>query len=164
MTDFGELAESLEGMAPEAIATVKSFFEKELASKEQQFKDAMEKKYGVAPAVMADAETVVKDVAPVAVKAVDDALPQSAQDVINGLLSRINSLESSLKSVQSGNANKTEVMGQGDPIPHTLFLEDGSVVQNHPGVATHYSVTVPATATEDEQESVKRVIAAYPTA
>lgn len=86
---------------------------------------------------------------------------KSQADVIAELQSQLNALQAQLnaKSVQD---SAPLVMEGGTPVPHTLFLDDGTVVQNHEGLATHYSVTVPATATQDEHEEIHKVVAAYP--
>jgi hypothetical protein len=55
------------------------------------------------------------------------------------------------------NDPQSVVPGSGEPVPHNLFLDDGTVIKNHGGVATSYSTT-----NADGSESVRKVVAAYP--
>lgn len=163
MASFEEIIKDLEGVIPPSVI---SSLEDAVKAKSEEFIKAAEDKFGVAPAVVSDVTAAVKDAAPAAAQAVEDALPPSAAALVETLTSQLKALQAQVDSLKTqGAANQTTVIGgQGEPVLHTLFLEDGTVVQNHPGIATHYSVTNPATATSDATDTVKRVIAAYPTA
>jgi len=168
MAGIEDVLKDLEGaIAPEALKTLAEKLKGVVSEKEQEFTKAAEEKYGIKPALISDVEKTVEDAAPAAAKAVEDALPADLKGFISDLLSQVQALTTQVAALKASGGvenQTTAVMGQGEPVPHTLFLEDGSIVQNHPGVATHYSVTNPATATEDETETVKQVVACYPTA
>jgi hypothetical protein len=147
MSDISVLLSGIEGLAPEAISALENY----VKGKEQEFQAAAEAKYGIKPSVVSDVETVVKDAAPL----IQDAV-EKVPDVA-ALLARIESLQSQITSLSTP-TTETVLAGGGPPVPHTLFLEDGSVVKNHGGIATQYSTTDPTTGAE----TVRKVIAAYP--
>jgi hypothetical protein len=60
---------------------------------------------------------------------IDPALLQS-------LLKRLDDLESAAKNQNAANPDAPE---GGAPVPHHLHLADGTVVTDHPGLATHYA-------------------------
>lgn len=146
MSELTSILSGVEGLAPEAIAAIENL----IKSKEAELTTALEAKYGVKPSVISDVEHVVADAAPVVEKAVPG---------LEDLIARLNSLEQQNNQLKAQIANPEQVIasGGGDPVPHTLFLADGSVVKNHGGLATHYSTTNP-----DGTENVQQVIAAYP--
>ena|SRR6185312_17247891 len=161
MASIEEILKSLESVVdPNILASVESKLKDEVSNLEEKFTKAAEEKYGIAPSVVSDVEQTVRDAAP----AVESLLPQAAQDAIKNLLAQVTALTAQVDALKQGNAanQTTVVMGQGEPVPHNLFLDDGSVVKNHPGLATHYSVDVPATSTSDATTVTRTVVAAYP--
>jgi hypothetical protein len=151
MSEISEVLSGIEGLAPEAIAAIEGY----VKNKEAQLTENLETKYGVKPAVISDVEAVAQDVAPAAVKAVESV---GGED-LKALIARLTSLEQQNSQLQAKIANPEQVVasGGGDPVPHNLFLADGSVVKNHGGVATEYSTT-----NADGTENVQKVVAAYP--
>jgi hypothetical protein len=165
MTGISGILKDLEGViSPENLKVLAAKFEEELKSKEQEFISAAEQKYGVPPAVVSDIEQTVKDAAPAVADKVESLLPPEIVALIKSQAAQLDALQTQINSLKSQNAanQTTVVMGQGEPVLHNLFLDDGSVVKNHPGLATHYSVDVPATATSDATSVVRTVVAAYP--
>lgn len=150
MSELSDILSGIEGLAPEAISAIENL----VKSKETELQTSLEAKYGVKPSVISDVEHVVEDAAPIA-----DKIPG-----VQELLDRLSSLEAQLAEEKAKAANPEQVIpsGGGDPVPHNLFLDDGTVIKNHDGIATHYTVTVPATATSDATELVRKVVAAYP--
>jgi hypothetical protein len=147
MTDVSSILSGVEGLAPEAIAAIENL----IKAKEAELTASLETKYGVKPSVISDVQTVAADVAPAVEKAVEPTMQE--------LLARLNSLEQQNAQLTQQIQNPEQVIasGGGDPVPHTLFLADGSVVKNHGGLATSYSTTNP-----DGSENIQKVIAAYP--
>lgn len=151
MSEISDLLSGIEGLAPEAIAAIEGL----VKSKESELSATLEAKYGVKPAVISDVETAVSDVAAPAVAKAESV----AGDDLESLIARLTSLEQQNVQLKAQIANPEQVIasGGGDPVPHNLFLDDGSVVKNHGGLATSYSST-----NADGTESVRKVIAAYP--
>ena len=144
LTDAGEITAEVAAKNPAIL----KWLEDQFAAKEAEFKAEWEKRFGATPAV-APTPVVTQDT--------------SQADVIASMQSTIKALQDQLNAQKAAPTNTNAVvMEGGDPVPHTLFLDNGTVVQNHAGLATHYTVTVPATATEDEHEETHKVIAAYP--
>jgi hypothetical protein len=86
------------------------------------------------------------------------AAPVSTDATVQALLQRMASLEAQLAEEKARRDNpETISSGSGEPVPHNLFLDDGTVIKNHGGIATSYSTTNP-----DGTESVRKVVAAYP--
>lgn len=109
------------------------------------------------------------------------AIPQITEDVTQDVQDAVPDVKELMQTVQNLYAQIGELKKQGqaglsqiaqtaavdfaqggEPVPHNLHLDDGSVVKNFPGIATHYTEVVPATATSDATETTRRVIAAYP--
>jgi hypothetical protein len=87
----------------------------------------------------------------------------TSDPAITALLQRMQSLEQQLAEEKAKRENpETITSGSGEPVPHNLFLDDGTVIKNHGGLATSYTDVVPATATSDAQDRVRKVVAAYP--
>jgi hypothetical protein len=151
MSDISSILEGVEGLAPEAIAAIENL----VKSKEAELTAALESKYGVKPSVISDVTAVAEDAAPAAEKVVEAV----GGDDLKSLIARLTSLEQQNEQLKAQIANPEQVIasGGGDPVPHTLFLADGSVVKNHGGLATSYSTT-----NDDGSENVQKVIAAYP--
>lgn len=160
MVDFGSILKDLEGaIAPDALKAIEDKLRGAVSAAEQEFTQAAEEKYGVPPAVVSDVEKAVQDAVPAAAKRVEDALPPNAADIIHSLTSQLSALQAQVTALRQAPAqNQPTTMGQGDPVTHTLFLENGTIVKDHPGVATHYSVD-----NGDGTDTVMKVIAAYPT-
>jgi hypothetical protein len=151
MSELSSILTGVEGLAPEAIAAIENL----IKSKEAELTANLEAKYGVKPSVISDVVKAAEDVAAPVVKAVESV----GGDDLKSLISRLNSLEQQnaqlLQQIQ--NPEQVVASGGGDPVAHNLFLDDGSVVKNHAGIATHYS-----TQNADGSESVRKVVAAYP--
>lgn len=82
----------------------------------------------------------------------------ASDPTITALLQRMASLEAQLAEEKAKRDNpETISSGSGEPVLHNLFLDDGTVIKNHGGIATSYS-----TANPDGTESVRKVVAAYP--
>jgi hypothetical protein len=151
MTEISDVLSGIEGLAPEAIAAIEGF----VKSKEAELSATLEAKYGVKPSVVSDVEAVAEDAAPAAEKAVESV---GGSDLA-GLIARLTSLEQQNAQLQAQIANPEQVIasGGGDPVPHNLFLDDGSVVKNHAGLATTYT-----SVTDDGTQKSNKVVAAYP--
>jgi hypothetical protein len=163
--EIPELLSAVEGLAPEAVAAIEAY----IKGKETELKATLEEHYGVKPVVLSDprdSTTPIQD-AVSAAPAPQDATPTSpavpvtpvTQDAtVQALLQRMASLEQQLAEEKSKRENpETISVGSGDPVPHTLFLNDGSVIKNHGGIATTYTTT-----NTDGTEYVRKVVAAYP--
>lgn len=72
--------------------------------------------------------------------------------LLESLLARLNDLEKQVEN-QKNQAADPDAPEGGTPVPHHLHLADGTVVTDHPGVATHYA---------GPDGIVKRVVTAYP--
>jgi hypothetical protein len=162
MSELAGILTAAEGLAPEVIASIETY----VKNKEAELVSTLEAKYGIKPAVMSDAPApAVKDAAPVPEPA--DATPTapavpigptSSDATVQALLARLASMESQLTQLKAQqNDAQSFVPGSGEPVPHNLFLDDGTVIKNHGGLATEYS-TVEA----DGTQQVRKVIAAYP--
>lgn len=151
MTTISEILAGVEGLAPEAITAIEGF----VKSEEAKLSAALEEKYGVKPSVISDVEAVAADVAPAADTVVKDA---TGVDVAS-LIARLSSLEQQNTQLQKqiNNPEQTIAPSSGEPVPHNLFLDDGTVVKNHAGLATQISTT-----NADGSETVRKVVAAYP--
>lgn len=147
MTDITDVLSGIEGLAPEAIAAIEGF----IKAKEAELSANLETKYGVKPSVISDVQAVAADVAP--------AAESVAGPELKDLIARLTSLEQQNAQLQAQIANPEEVIssGGGDPVPHNLFLDDGTVVRNHGGVATTYTATAP-----DGTQTSNKVVAAFP--
>lgn len=147
MSDITDVLSGIEGLAPEAIAAIEGF----IKAKEAELSANLETKYGVKPSVISDVQAVAADVAPAAEAVVGPELKD--------LIARLTSLEQQNAQLQAQIANPEEVIssGGGDPVPHNLFLDDGTVVRNHGGVATTYTSTAP-----DGTQTSNKVVAAFP--
>lgn len=144
ITDVGEITADVAAKNPALL----KWLEDEFKAREEEFKAEWEKRFGATPAV-APTPQVTQDT--------------SQADVIASMQETIRALQQQLNAQKANPTDtSTVIMEGGEPVPHTLFLDNGKVVQNHPGLATHYTVTVPATATQDETEETHKVIAAYP--
>lgn len=151
MTDISEVLSGIEGLAPEAIAAIEGF----IKNKEAELSSTLEQKYGVKPALLSDLTAAAQDSAPAAEKAVESVAGPELKD----LIARLTSLEQQNAQLQAQIANPEQVVasGGGDPIAHNLFLDDGTVVKNHAGLATTYTSTA-----ADGTQTTNKVIAAYP--
>jgi hypothetical protein len=151
MTDISSILSGIEGLAPEAIAAIEEL----VKSKEAELSANLETKYGVKPSLISDVAAVAQDVAAPVVKAVESV---GGED-LKSLIARLNSLEQQNQQLLQQIQNPEQVVfsGGGDPVPHNLFLADGSVVKNHGGIATSYTTT-----NADGSENIRKVIAAYP--
>jgi hypothetical protein len=155
--EIPEILGAIEGLAPETIAAIEKF----VKGKEAELVASLEEKYGVKPSVISD----VVPAAPVNLAPQDATLtaptvpvPPATDDTVTALLARLSSLEAQLTQLKSQqNDPQSIVPGSGEPVPHNLFLDDGTVVKNHGGIATSYSTTA-----ADGTESVRKVVAAYP--
>lgn len=151
MTDAAQIITEVGDITAEVAAknpALLKWLEDQFAAKEAEFKAEWEKRFGATPAV-APTPVVTEE--------------KSQADVIASMQETIRALQQQLNAQKNAPINTSAVvMEGGDPVPHTLFLDNGTVVQNHAGLATHYTVTVPATATQDEHEETHAVVAAYP--
>lgn len=142
---------SVESEALSAYQRAKAEFEK--AAKEVQ---------GLVPEVKAAVPQVEED----AKQDVKDAVPdvQELMQTVSNLYAQIEDLKKQGQAglSQLGQAVQADFAQGGEPVAHNLHLDDGSIVQNFPGVATHYTETTPATSTSDAVTTTKRVVAAYP--
>lgn len=103
---------------------------------------------------------------------VKDAIPQAETDVKNAVQDAVPDVQELMQTVSNLYAQITELKKQGaagigqiaqavasdfvqggEPVPHNLHLDDGSVVSGFKGVATHIA---------NADGSVRRVVAAYP--
>jgi hypothetical protein len=116
-------------------------------SMSEMLKRELTKRYGdyKVKTVVPDAEDAVK----AGVAKVEDELPS-----VHDMLAHIRNLEAQIQQLKAGPVNQvTDALASGgEPVPHDLHLQDGTVIAGHPGLATHY----------DDGTSVKRVVAAYP--
>jgi hypothetical protein len=161
--EIPEILGAIEGLAPETIAAIEKF----VKGKEQELVASMEEKYGVKPSVISDTvpAPTVAPASPVNLTPADATptspavpVPPASDDVVTALLARLSSLEAQLAQVKSQqNDPQSIVPGSGEPVAHNLFLDDGTVIKNHGGLATSYSTT-----NEDGTEQVRKVVAAYP--
>lgn len=151
MSEVSALLSGVEGLAPEAIAAIENL----LKAKEAELAANLEAKYGVKPSVISDVENAVSELAAPAVAKAESV----AGTDLASLVARLNSLEQQNAQLLQQIQNPEQVIasGGGDPVPHTLFLADGSVVKNHGGIATHYTTT-----NADGTENIQKVTAAYP--
>lgn len=83
-------------------------------------------------------------------------------DEIHELMSQVAALTEenrALKRVKTKNEEEVTngAIHGGEPVPHHLHLTDGRVINDHAGIGTHYSETLP-----DGTEKVTRVRAHYP--
>lgn len=144
ITDVGEITADVAAKNPALL----KWLEDQFKAKEEEFKVELEKRFGAVPAV-APTPQVTQET--------------SQADVIASMQETIKALQQQLNAQKANPTDtSTVIMEGGEPVPHTLFLDNGTVVQNHPGLATHYTVTAPATATQDETEETHKVVAAYP--
>lgn len=144
ITDVGEITADVAAKNPALL----KWLEDQFKAKEEEFKVELEKRFGAVPAV-APTPQVTQET--------------SQADVIASMQETIKALQQQLNAQKTNPTDtSTVIMEGGEPVPHTLFLDNGTVVQNHPGLATHYTVAVPATATQDETEETHKVVAAYP--
>lgn len=127
---------------PTLVKDLESYYE----GKKREFEEWAKAQFGGKPEVQATPQV---------------SQTKSQEDVIAEMQSTIAALQRQLNSAKAGTSEPV-VMEGGEPVTHTLFLDNGQVVTNHAGLATHYSVTVPASATEDEHEEIHKVVAAYP--
>lgn len=151
MSDITAILSGIEGLAPEAIAAIEGYVKNE----EAKLVSSLEEKYGVKPSVISDVTALAEDVAPAAETEVKSV---TGVDVAS-LLARLSSLEQQNAQLQAQAANPSQEIsaGSGEPVPHNLFLSDGSVITNHAGLATQISTT-----NADGSETVRKVVAAYP--
>lgn len=74
---------------------------------------------------------------------------------------RQNALEAENAELKKNQAKPVFAEGEavpgGPPVPHHLHLVDGRVIENHDGIATHYSEVMP-----DGSHKVTRIKAHYP--
>jgi hypothetical protein len=116
-------------------------------AKEVEFQQFMKKEFGATPQVQPVPQVSTE---------------KSQADVIAEMQATIASLLAQQEAQKNQAANGPVVMEGGEPVPHNLVLDNGQWVFNHPGLATHYSVNVPATATTDQHDEIHTVVAAYP--
>lgn len=142
---------SIESDALSAYQRAKAEFEK--AAKDVQ---------GLVPEVKAAIPQVTEDVK----QDVQDAVPdvQELMQTVSNLYAQITELK---KQGQAGLSQIAQNVAAdfaqgGEPVPHNLHLDDGTVIQNYPGLGTHYTETTPATSTSDAVTTTRRVVAAYP--
>lgn len=69
------------------------------------------------------------------------------------LLARLETAENTPKAPPA----PVQLVGGGAPVPHYLHLIDGRVIEDHGGIGTHYSETLP-----DGSTKVTRIRAFYP--
>jgi hypothetical protein len=148
---------SVDEVFESAYAKAKAELMKEYGTVADEFQKTAHAVTGIVPqvkkAVTTDADGVE-----------DSVSFEDLMDVIKNLRSEVSSLKRQAASAGSNliqNAQIDFAQG-GEPVPHNLHLDDGTVIKNFPGVATHYTEETPATATSDATSTVKRVIAAYP--
>ena len=127
-----------------------------------EFVKATKAEQGLVPQV----KDAIPQVAEDAAQDVKDAVPnvQELMQTVSNLYAQINELK---KQGQAGLSQIAQSVASdfaqgGDPVPHNLHLDDGTVIQNFPGLASHYTETTPATATSDAVTTTRRVVAAYP--
>lgn len=127
-----------------------------------EFEKAAAEVQGMIPEVKAAVPQVENDIK----ATVQDAAPDVAElmQTVQNLYAQIAELK---KQGQAGLSQIAQNVAAdfaqgGDPVPHNLHLDDGSIVKNFPGLASHYTETTPATATSDAVTTTRRVVAAYP--
>jgi hypothetical protein len=158
MSELAGILTAAEGLAPEVIASIETY----VKNKEAELVSTLEAKYGIKPAVMSDAPSPAAPAPePADATPTSPAVPvgpTSSDATVQALLARLASMESQLTQLKAQqNDAQSFAPGSGEPVPHNLFLDDGTVVKNHGGLATEYS-TVEA----DGTQQVRKVIAAYP--
>jgi hypothetical protein len=166
MSELAGILSAAEGLAPEVVAEI----EKYVKNKEAELVSTLEEKYGTKPAVMSDAPAAPADPVGVAASSAPQdvipavpAVPATDDATVQALLSRLASMEAQLTQLKAQqNDPQSIVPGSGEPVPHNLFLDDGTVIKNHGGLATEYTSVEPATATTDAKQVVRKVVAAYP--
>jgi len=142
--ELANLTATIAAQNPGLVNDLERFYE----AKKAEFEGWAKEKYGAKPEVQPTPHVTAE---------------KSQAEVIADMQSMIQSLQRQLDAAKTAtNTSVPIVMEGGEPVSHTLFLDNGTVVQNHAGLATHYSVTVPATATEDEHEEIHKVVAAFP--
>lgn len=131
-----------------AIAQAKAELLKEFGSAKDEFQKTAHAVTGIIPQV---AEVVKTDTATDQATSTDDLL-----GIIKNLYAEMEQLKRQAAGAASQLASNAAVdfAQGGEPVPHNLQLDDGSMVQNFPGIATHYS----------DANGTRRVIAAYPVA
>lgn len=118
-----------------------------------EFEKASEAVRGIVPAVKDAVPTVEADVKTVVQDAVPDV--QELMQTVSNLYAQIADLkkQGAAGIGQIAQAVASDFVQGGEPVPHNLHLDDGSVVKNFAGVATHVA---------NSDGSVRRVVAAYP--
>jgi hypothetical protein len=128
------------------IAKAKAELEAELKKVADEFRQESHAATGIVPQVVTAASSAVEDT-------------PSTEDLLNTIKNLYQEIEGLKKQGAgifgqlAGNAAVDFAQG-GDPVPHTLHLDNGSVVQSD-GLATHIA---------NADGTVSRVVAAYPVA
>lgn len=120
-----------------AIARAKAELLKELGLAKDDFLKAAHEATGIVPQV------VKQDVE-------NQPSTQELIQIINNLRAEVDNLK---KNPGAAVADIADAFAQGgEPVPHNLHLDDGAVIANFPGLATHYA----------DENGTRKVVAAYP--
>ena len=129
-----------------------------LQSAYQRAKAEYEKAADTFQQVAHDTTGIVPQVKKVVSDDVQDALPSTEEllGTIQNLYSEIQALKTQGQSAFSQLADTvtTDFAQGGDPVSHTLHLDNGTILPNFQGIATHVA---------NADGTVNKVIAAYPT-